>query len=34
MDLADTIYDLTEAFPPRERFGLAQQMRKAAVITW
>jgi len=31
MDLADTIYDLTEHFPPRERLGLAYQMRKAAV---
>jgi four helix bundle protein len=31
MDLADLVYDLTEHFPPRERFALAQQMRKAAV---
>lgn len=31
MDLADVIYDVTETFPPRERFGLAHQMRKAAV---
>ena len=31
MDLADRIYDLTEAFPPRERLGLAFQMRKSAV---
>jgi four helix bundle protein len=31
MDLADTIYDVTEHFPYRERLGLAYQMRKAAV---
>src|SRR5436190_15569383 len=31
MDLADRIYDLTEDFPSREWFGLAQQMRKSAV---
>ena len=31
MDLADAIYDVTEAFPARERFGLAYQMRKSAV---
>ena len=31
MDLADFVYDLTERFPARERFGLAFQMRKAAV---
>lgn len=31
MDLADTVYAVTEQFPPRERFGLAHQMRKAAV---
>jgi len=31
MDLADAVYDATEDFPPRERFGLAYQMRKAAV---
>ena len=31
MDLADMIYDITETFPARERFGLAYQMRKAAV---
>jgi len=31
MDLADMIYDVTERFPPSERFGLASQMRKAAV---
>jgi four helix bundle protein len=31
MDLADLIYDVTDTFPHRERFGLAYQMRKAAV---
>jgi len=31
MDLADLVYDVTEDFPTRERFALAQQMRKAAV---
>ncbi len=31
MDLADMVYDLTEDFPARERFGLAHQMRKSAV---
>jgi four helix bundle protein len=31
IDLADMIYDITERFPNRERFGLAYQMRKAAV---
>lgn len=31
MDLADLVYDITEKFPVRERFTLAQQMRKAAV---
>jgi len=30
MDLAVAIYELTESFPPRERFALAQQMRRAA----
>ena len=25
------VYDLTENFPARERFGLAYQMRKSAV---
>lgn len=23
MDLADLVYDLTERFPPREKFGLS-----------
>jgi four helix bundle protein len=31
MDLADMIYDLTDKFPAREQFGLAYQLRKAAV---
>jgi four helix bundle protein len=31
MDLADMVYDVTEAFPRREWFGLSQQMRKSAV---
>jgi four helix bundle protein len=31
MDLTDMVYDLTETFPARERFGLAYQMRKSAV---
>ncbi len=31
MDLADMIYDLTDRFPAREHFGLAHQLRKAAV---
>jgi len=31
MNLADLVYDLTEDFPARERFGLAYQLRKSAV---
>src|SRR5438105_1346456 len=31
MDLADRVYELTESFPKREWFGLAQQLRKSAV---
>lgn len=31
MALASEIYKLTEAFPTHERFGLAMQMRRAAI---
>ena len=31
MDLAERVYTLTEHCPPRERFGLAHQMRKSCV---
>jgi len=31
MELAALVYDLTAYFPTEERFGLAAQMRKAAV---
>src|SRR3954463_5228845 len=31
MDLADVIYKKTRDFPPDERFGLTNQMRRAAV---
>jgi four helix bundle protein len=31
MDLADAIYEATEAFPKRETYSLTDQMRRAAV---
>ncbi len=31
MALAEEIYEITEHFPPREWFGLAQQLRRAGV---
>lgn len=31
MDLVAAIYDATDAFPKRETYGLADQMRRAAV---
>jgi hypothetical protein len=32
MTLAELVYDVTEHFPPRERFGLSQQMRKSGEL--
>jgi four helix bundle protein len=31
MDLANAIYDATDAFPKRETYSLTDQMRRAAV---
>ncbi len=31
MDIAVRVYELTEAFPKREQYGLAQQLRRASV---
>ncbi len=31
IDLADSVYAVTRDFPPDERFGLTNQMRRAAV---
>lgn len=31
MDLVDTIYDLVDCFPARERFGLSSQLTRAVV---
>lgn len=31
IDLVDVIYDLTEAFPETEQYGLSSQMRRCAV---
>ena len=31
MDLADHVYDVTDSWPPSERYGLTNQSRRAAV---
>lgn len=31
MDIAQEVYEVTDQFPARERYGLAQQLRRAAV---
>ena len=31
MQLVKVVYQMTSTFPPEERYGLAQQMRRAAV---
>ena len=31
MELANAVYDLTEPFPDRERYGLVSQMRRAGL---
>jgi len=31
MDLVVRVYEVTEEFPPRERFGLTNQLRRAVV---
>jgi four helix bundle protein len=31
IDLADAVYSITRSFPPDERFGLTNQMRRSAV---
>ncbi len=31
VEIVDRVYDLTDKFPPQERYGLTSQMRKSAV---